>query len=268
MIASEVPEGDAEITRKDPRFRVGLIVPSSNVTMEREIPAILQARQEVAPEMFSFHSSRMRMKNVTSDELRKMDAQAERCVTELADADCDVMLYACLVGVMAQGLDYHSDTEERLTRIARESGNTSPVISSAGALVRALGRLKAQTVAVIAPYTDALMATVTEYIEDQGVSVKDVVNLDVEDNKEVGCIRPEALRDAYERIRLEGVDALVLSACVQMPSLEIVPDIEMDAGIPVVTASIATATEALLALGLDPVAPDAGRLLAGPSQLA
>src|SRR3546814_3945901 len=54
-------------------IRIGQIVPSSNVTMETEIPALLRAREQVAPERFTFHSSRMRMKKVTADELAAMD---------------------------------------------------------------------------------------------------------------------------------------------------------------------------------------------------
>lgn len=45
--------------------RIGQIVPSSNVTMETEVPALLRAREAVAPERFTFHSSRMRMTRVT-----------------------------------------------------------------------------------------------------------------------------------------------------------------------------------------------------------
>jgi maleate isomerase len=44
-------------------YRIGQIVPSSNTTMETEIPAMLTARQAIRPERFTFHSSRMRMKN-------------------------------------------------------------------------------------------------------------------------------------------------------------------------------------------------------------
>ena len=77
-------------------FRVGLIVPSSNVTMEIEIPALLQR----ADAKYSFHSSRMRMRQVSAEELAAMDAQGVRCVQELVDARCDVMAYACLVAVM------------------------------------------------------------------------------------------------------------------------------------------------------------------------
>ena len=51
-------------------WRIGMIVPSSNLTMETELPRILRAREGVIPtERFTFHSSRMRMQHVTPEEL-------------------------------------------------------------------------------------------------------------------------------------------------------------------------------------------------------
>ena len=57
-------------------YRIGQIVPSSNTTMETEIPAMLRAREALEPERFSFHSARMRMMKVTADELARMDAES------------------------------------------------------------------------------------------------------------------------------------------------------------------------------------------------
>ena len=67
-------------------YRIGQIVPSSNTTMETEIPALLRARESVLPERFTFHSSRMRMQKVTQEELAAMDCDSDRCALELADA--------------------------------------------------------------------------------------------------------------------------------------------------------------------------------------
>lgn len=82
-------------------YRIGQIVPSSNTTMETEIPAMLNARQAIRPERFTFHSSRMRMKQVKKEELAAMDAESDRCAMELSDAKVDVLGYACLVAIMA-----------------------------------------------------------------------------------------------------------------------------------------------------------------------
>lgn len=57
-------------------FRIGQIVPSSNTTMETEIPAMLRAREAIRPERFTFHSSRMRMHKVTKEELIEMNKQS------------------------------------------------------------------------------------------------------------------------------------------------------------------------------------------------
>src|ERR671918_2718170 len=105
-------------------FRIGQIVPSSNVTMETEIPAILRGREAVIPEeRFTFHSSRMRMKKVTQEELAAMDADSDRCAAELADARMDVIGYACLVAIMCMGKRYHCVSEQRLHEVTvREGG--------------------------------------------------------------------------------------------------------------------------------------------------
>jgi maleate cis-trans isomerase len=72
-------------------FRIGQFVPSSNTTMETEIPAMLHAREAIRPERFTFHSSRMRMHKVVREELEAMNRQGLRCAAELADARVDVM---------------------------------------------------------------------------------------------------------------------------------------------------------------------------------
>src|SRR6187549_607995 len=142
-------------------YRIGQIVPSSNTTMETEIPAILRGRESVEPERFTFHSSRMRMKKVTREELAAMDADSDRCAAELSDARVDVMGYACLVAIMAMGLGYHRKSQARLEEVTtRESGGRIPVVTSAGALVDSLAVMGARKVAIIAPYMKALTCLV------------------------------------------------------------------------------------------------------------
>jgi maleate isomerase len=72
-----------------------------------------------------------------------------------------------------------------------------------------------------------------------------------------------ALVDIAKDIDLSGADALVLSACVQMPSLAAIPAVEDAVGKPVISAAVCTAYRMLEALSLEPVAPNAGALLDG-----
>jgi len=79
----------------------------------------------------------------------------------------------------------------------------------------------------------------------------------------VGRRDPLALVDIYRKLTLSGVDVLVLSSCVQMPSLAAVPIVERECGLPVISASIATTYQMLKTLGLKAHVPDAGALLSG-----
>ncbi len=244
-------------------FRIGQIVPSSNTTMETEIPAMLRARETALPERFTFHSSRMRMKTVTPEELAAMDADSDRCAAELADARVDVLGYACLVAIMSMGKGYHCQSEARLHAVTVREGAPAPVVTSAGALVHGLRTLQARKIAFVAPYVQSLCTMVAEYIEHEGFVVVDRIALEIPDTLEVGRRDPMALVDIYRRLRLDGVDALVLSSCVQMPSLAAVPVVEAECGLPVISASICTTYQMLQKLGLQTFVPGAGALLSG-----
>jgi maleate isomerase len=244
-------------------FRIGLIVPSSNVTMETEIPLMLQRRSQVAPETFTFHSSRMRMRRVTKTELVEMDSDSDRCAVELSDARCDALAYACLIAVMAQGPGYHVTSEARLSRVAAENGAPAPVVSSAGALVRGIQALGARRVAMIAPYVKSLTALVIEYLKACGIEVTDAISLEVPDNLEVAQLDPMRLIALAEGLDRKDADAVVLSACVQLPSLPAIQEAEDRLGLPVLSAASATVYDVLNRLGLRPVTPGAGRLLSG-----
>ncbi len=244
-------------------YRIGQIVPSSNTTMETEIPAMFRAREAVEPERFTFHASRMRMQKVTQEELQAMDAASDRCAAELADARVDVLGYACLVAIMSMGKGYHCQSQSRLHEVTAREGWPVPVVTSAGALVDGLRTLGARKIAMVAPYVKPLTRLVTDYLEAEGIEVVDSVSLEIADNVEVGRRDPLALVDIAKRLTLDGADALVLSSCVQMPSLAAVPLVEQVCGLPVVSAATCTTHQMLQRLGLKPYVPGAGVLLSG-----
>jgi maleate isomerase len=79
----------------------------------------------------------------------------------------------------------------------------------------------------------------------------------------VGRRDPMALVEIYKDLKLDGIDALVLSSCVQMPSLAAVPIVEKEVGLPVVSAAISTTYQMLKKLDLKTYVPNAGALLSG-----
>ena len=244
-------------------YRIGQIVPSSNTTMETEIPSMLRGREAIEPERFSFHSSRMRMMKVTKEELARMDGDSDRCALELSDARVDVLGYACLVAIMAMGRGYHRVSEQRLHGRTVENGGPAPVVTSAGALVEGLKALGATKIALLAPYMKPLTALVVDYIEHEGIEVLDAISLEIADNLEVGARDPRAPIEISRRLNTANCDAVVISACVQMPSLASVQPVEDRLGLPVVSSAVCTTHQMLKALGLKTVAPNAGALLSG-----
>ena len=245
-----------------PTRRVGLIVPSSNITMETEIPQLLRRHADAEDMQWTFHSSRARLHTVDTESLARMLDDGDRCAAELGDADINVVAYACLVAVMASGAGAHEATERRLSGVlAQGRSGPLPVVSSAGALVRTLASLGLRRVAMVAPYRPELTSVVIDYIEGSRLSVVDSVSLSVPDNCMVGRLDPANLPEQVAKLELDSADAIVLSACVQMPSLPMVQSVQDRVGLPVVTAATATVREILLALGLEANVPGAGAAL-------
>lgn len=240
------------------RVRVGLVVPSSNVTVETEMPTILGRHPDAS---ISFHSSRMRMAKVSPEQLAAMNAQRERCIIELADARPDVILYACLVALMSVGPGEHQRVESLVAEQLATGGSETKVRSSAGALVEGLHGLGARRIALVTPYMRPLAEKVVTYLEAEGFEVADWRALEVEDNHAVGCIPGDQVMAAARSLDLTGVDALVLSACVQMPSLDLIEAAETELGVPVLSAATAGAYSILRAAGLPVAIPGAGSLL-------
>jgi maleate isomerase len=243
-------------------YRIGQIVPSSNVTMEKEIPAMFRARTDAyAADTFTFHSSRVRMHRVVPEELERMNRDMGRCAIELADARVDVLSTACLVAIMCMGPGYHRRAAQGLRDALGDAPFMPQVMTSAGALVEELKAFGAKKISLMAPYSDALTKRVIEYIQSEEIEVQDALNFSIEDNLEVGARDPLQLLEDVKRLNVKGVDTVVLSACVQMPSLAAVQVAQQMLGVPVTSTAVCTARQMLRLLKLDPKLPGAGAYL-------
>jgi len=242
-------------------LRIGQIVPSSNITMETEIPALLNTHGARHGRRYTFHSSRMRMHKVTREELVAMNREGLRCIAELTDAQVDVASTACLVAHMAMGPGYHRTAQAELEAEARRLGSKAAVMTSSGALIEGLKHLEAKRIALMAPYSDALTQAVVKYIEAEGIEVAHFLNFRIENNIAVGERDPMALLDDLKNLSTSGVDAVVLSVCVQMPSLPAIAEAQRRLGIPVTSTAVCTVRGMLDRLGLEADVPGGGALL-------
>jgi len=244
-------------------YRIGQIVPSSNITMETEVPAMLLRARVPKDVRFTFHSSRAPMKNVSAEELAQMNSHMERCAIELTDARMDVIASACLVAIMSQGLGFHRTVEKALKQVTCDATPDTKILTSAGCLVDSLKAIGAKRVSLITPYMKNLTALVSEYVENEGIEVLDTISLEIPNNLEVGAQDPRNLLQIVNRLNTTGVDAVILSACVQMPSLAALAGAQKMFTVPVLSTAAATVFQILRSLDLPTIVPDSGDLLSG-----
>jgi len=245
-----------------PPHRIGLIVSSSNTTMEAEIPALLQRQGAADGSRFTFHSARLRLRQVTPEALKVMNDSAGDAVDALCDAQVDALMYACLAATMSGGKASVLETGQRLARrAAHMRAAPVPVVSSADALISALHSLGAGSISLIAPYRKELTARVAATIEQHGIAVREAVSLEVTDNVAVGRLDQHALLSMADELDLANSDALVISACVQMPSLDVLDAAEQALGLPVLSAATASVWALLHRLRIEPKVKNAGWLL-------
>ncbi|GAA5048927.1 maleate cis-trans isomerase [Haladaptatus pallidirubidus] len=265
------------------RARLGVVVPSSNTTVEGEFRRAL-------PDGVSLHAARMPLESVTVAELDSMADDAVACAERLAHANVDVVAYACTTGSLLHGSGFDGDLERSLSETAEV-----PAVATALSVKRALRALDAERIAVVTPYTDELNDREESYLNDAGFDVVELDGRGIEANIGIGTLRPE---DTYRQVRkvvselelnsdsssrsesssksdseptsnsksesagdskplADSVDAVFVS-CTNYRTFPSIEALEADLGIPVVTSNQATLWDALRRPGVAGGAP--GRL--------
>jgi hypothetical protein len=87
-----------------------------------------------------------------------------------------------------------------------------------------------------APYMRPPTELVTDYIAAEGFQVVDSVTLEISDNPAVARHDPGRLPEIVANMDFREGDTIVLSACVQMPSLVAVARVEAETRQPILTA--------------------------------
>lgn len=230
------------------RGNLGLIVPSSNTAAEAEF-------REYAPEGVSIHTARMPLESVTVDALDAMSDRAVECAELLAHADVDVIAYACTTGSLLHGPGFDAELEANLAATAGV-----PAVATALSVTRALDALGAERIGVVTPYVEELDERERDYLAAAGFDVDSIHGRGIEDNTEIGALRPA---DAYRQVRevLDADQDAVFVSCTNYRAIGAIEDLEADLGVPVVTSNGATLRDACRTAGIAVNGP--GRLFRG-----
>jgi maleate isomerase len=165
-----------------------------------------------------------------------------RGARDLAAAEPGATAYACTSASYANGL-----AGERRLRAALERGGARRALTTSGALLEALAALGAHRVGVATPYDAALTAGLPEFLAAGGHEPVAVAYLGLD--RAIAAVRPRTVAELIRSAAPDDADAVVVS-CTNLPTIEVLSELEHELGRPVVSANLATVWAALRAAGL------------------
>lgn len=218
---------ELESAKKEGHFRVGLIVPSSNTTMEVDFYNHLEEKATV-------HIARMYLDTTTKEAeevmVRESTPEAADMIRTLYP---HVTVFGCTSGGSLFGLDYDRKIAKDLTEWTG-AGKTVTVL---GAVSEQLQHVGVKRIAVFTPYIDELNETIKSCLEEDGIEVLSIQGMGITVNFDIGVVTPEEiLAFAKERYKDPDADALFFS-CTNMRAMDAVPILEKEFGKPIVTSN-------------------------------
>lgn len=216
-------------------MRIGLILPSGNVTTEPEF-------WHMAPEGVSIHSSRILASDCDAEALRKMDMALERCSDELNTLEPDVIFYGCTSSSFLNGAGWEQELRLRIQARAP----ASKVVTAAGAVCEAMEALDARHITIISPYVAEIARIGTSFFRDMGYEIVGEAHMGYRLIREICKIPAEKILQACMETVRPDTQLLFLS-CTNLPTLEIISILEQKLGIPVISSNQAGMWAALCA---------------------
>lgn len=230
------------------RARVGLIIPSLNVTIEPEFAWM-------APEGVSFHTTRVLLERGTPDQLERMAGEAEGAARLLATAGVDLIVYACTSGSLIKGLGWDLEIIRSI-----ESATGIPAFTTSTAVIEAFKFMEVSGVSVGTPYIDEVNRIEKEFFEAHGIKVPYIEGLGYTKGEQLHAEPPETAYRLGKKVNRPEADSVFLS-CTDFKTIEIIAPLERDLGKPVMSSNTVTMWAVLRRLGIRDEIGDYGELL-------
>lgn len=227
--------------------RIGLLVPSSNTTVEPEFYRALPADVTV-------HVARLFLTQITPEAILGMVSDVEAQSRLLASADVDAIVLGATAPSFLKGLGYDREVIQRI-----EQACGKPATTTSTALIEAIRHLKLRKVVLAAAYDDKVNAIARAFLVANGVEVLDAQGLGLVDNLVVGRLDSQTAYDLARRADRPDAEAIVL-ACTNWKTMDQIDRLERDLGKPVISTTQVSVWGALKMLGVGGV-PGYGKLL-------
>lgn len=228
--------------------RIGLLVPSSNTTVEPEFYRAL-------PREVTLHTARLFLTRIAPDAIETMVSELETQSKLLASANVDVIVLGATAPSFLKGLGYDRSL---INKIEAATGKRATTTSTA--LIEALRHLGVARVVLGAAYDDKVNAIARAFLEANGINVLAAQGLGMVDNLAVGRLDSDSAYELGRRIDRPDAEAIVL-ACTNWKTMDAIEKLERELGKPVVSTTQASLWAALRAVGRIEGVAGYGRLL-------
>lgn len=228
--------------------RIGLLVPSSNTTVEPEFYRAL-------PPGVTLHVARLFLTQISPDAILGIVQDLETQSRGLASADVDVIVLGATAPSFLKGLGYD---RELIARIEAATGKRATTTSTA--LIAALRHLGASRIVLGAAYDDRVNAIAQAFLEANGIEVLAAQGLGMVDNLAVGRLGSDSAYELARRIDRPDAEAIVL-ACTNWKTMDAIERLERELGKPVISTTQASLWAALRIIGRIEGVAGYGRLL-------
>ena len=230
------------------RAKLGVMVPSGNRVVE-------STYHDVKIEGVAFHYSKISIKNDTREEVENMINQVSRASEELADADVDVISFACTAGSFVGGVGYDQKIIEKIEQNTGIKGTTTST-----SVLKALKTLDVKKIIIATPYEEWINEREFEFFQEHGfdvLSIKGLGFLRAEDQAEYP---PEKIYKMVKDMYTKNVDGVFIS-CTNFRGMDVIDVLEKDLNVPVVTSNQATLWDMLRIAGINEKIEKYGKLL-------
>ena len=232
----------------DRDIRAILVVPANNTTMEREI-------QAYCPEITELQVARIPRPHrpLTVADLPDYRKSTLATVAPFAkDGGADLVIYGCTSAGFLAGPQGDTEAVKALADLVG-----APVVSTAVAMGAALHLSGLHRVDLVSPYIDWKNQILISFLAAAGVTVAGCGSFSAKNPTELGSISAEQVLQKSLEVARDDSQGLFI-ACVQLPTIDIIPVLTTRLKRPVWSAVRAAAWAALTALSqpADRLVPD------------
>lgn len=208
--------------------RFGLIIPSVNTVIERELYGL-------GLDAATFHFVRVRSERGSDESiLRRMADDAPAAAMHLADVRPESIMYACTSGSLVGGPGFDRQLAGAITQ-----ATSIPASTTAGAVVQALHAISAHRIGVGTPYLEWVTQAEVTFFEAAGFAVMETASLGLVDGHTMAALDEDEVLGLARRADHPDADAVFLS-CTDLPTLSTISRIEDELHKPVVSSNLAT----------------------------